>query len=71
MSIRREVNLFDWFKKKKEPEFNFSTIGTDMHSHIIPGIDDGARNLQDALVLARRFMDMGFNKLIVITNYFI
>lgn len=66
--------MFDWFKRKKEPEFNFSTIGTDMHSHIIPGIDDGAKNLQSALVLARHFRDMGFNKLIatphIMADYF-
>jgi len=66
--------LFDWFKKKKELDFNFSTIRTDMHSHVIPGIDDGAKNLQDALVLARQFRDLGFNKLIatphIMADYF-
>ncbi|MEE1947223.1 CpsB/CapC family capsule biosynthesis tyrosine phosphatase [Pedobacter sp. KR3-3] len=52
------------FKKKKEPEFNFSTIGTDMHSHIIPGIDDGAKNINDSLALAKRFKALGFKKLV-------
>ncbi|MDQ7947708.1 MAG: CpsB/CapC family capsule biosynthesis tyrosine phosphatase [Pedobacter sp.] len=66
--------MFDWLKKKKEPEFNFSTIGTDMHSHILPGIDDGARNLESSLALARRFRDLGFKQLIatphIMADYF-
>jgi protein-tyrosine phosphatase len=66
--------LFDWLKRKKEPEFNFSTIGTDMHSHILPGIDDGAKTLESSLLLARRFQDLGFKKLIatphIMADYF-
>ncbi|PWS27343.1 capsular biosynthesis protein [Pedobacter yonginense] len=57
--------MFGLFKKKKIlPEFNFSTIGTDMHSHILPGIDDGAQSLNDALLLAKKFQALGFKKLI-------
>lgn len=66
--------MFDWLKKKKEPEFNFSTIGIDMHSHILPGIDDGAKNLENSLILARRFQELGFRKLIatphIMADYF-
>lgn len=56
--------MFGLFKKKKEPEFNFAAIGTDMHSHIIPGIDDGAKNINDSLALAKRFKALGFKKLV-------
>lgn len=35
-----------------------------MHSHLIPGIDDGARTLEDALGLVRKMHAMGFTKLI-------
>lgn len=66
--------MFNWLKKKKEPEFNFSAIATDMHSHIIPGIDDGAKNLDNSLVLAKRFQNLGFKKLIatphIMADYF-
>ena len=66
--------MFNWFKKKKAPEFNFSAIGTDMHSHIIPGIDDGAKTLENSLSLARRFQELGFKKLIatphIMADYF-
>jgi len=66
--------LFDWLKKKKEPAFNFASIGTDMHSHILPGIDDGAKNLSDSLLLAARFKELGYKKLIatphIMADYF-
>ena len=66
--------MFDWLKKKKAPELNFSTIGTDMHSHIIPGIDDGAKNLESSLLLATRFQELGYKKLIatphIMADYF-
>ncbi|RZK42196.1 MAG: capsular biosynthesis protein [Pedobacter sp.] len=67
--------MFGLFKKKRqEPEINFSVLGTDMHSHIIPGIDDGARTVEDSIALARRFKSLGYNKLIgtphVMADYF-
>lgn len=31
----------------------------DVHTHILPGIDDGARTLEDALEMARRFVGEG------------
>lgn len=67
--------MFGLFKKKKvKRNFDFSTIGTDMHSHIIPGIDDGAQSLKDSLLLAQKFKSLGFKKLIatphIMADYF-
>jgi len=57
--------MFDLFKKKQvSPGFNYSGIVTDMHSHIIPGIDDGAQHLNDALLMAKKFVDLGYQKVI-------
>ncbi|KQB99702.1 tyrosine-protein phosphatase [Pedobacter sp. Hv1] len=66
--------MFGLFKKKKEPGFDFSAIGADMHSHILPGIDDGAKTLNDSLMLAKRFKSLGFRKLVatphIMADYF-
>ena len=67
--------MFGLFKKRKiVPEFNFSNIGTDMHSHIIPGIDDGAQTINDSILLAKKFKSLGFKKLIatphIMADYF-
>lgn len=35
-----------------------------MHSHILPGIDDGAQHIQQSLTLARHFVELGYTKLI-------
>ena len=57
--------LFNLFKRrKKNPEINFLSLGVDMHSHLIPGIDDGAQNLEDSIVLIKKLADLGFKKLI-------
>lgn len=66
--------MFGLFSRKKEPSYNFSTIGTDMHSHILPGIDDGAKNIGDSILLAKRFKELGYKKLVatphVMADYF-
>jgi protein-tyrosine phosphatase len=39
--------MFGFFKRKKEvreSKFNYESIMVDMHSHVLPGIDDGATN---------------------------
>ncbi|WP_235527412.1 tyrosine-protein phosphatase [Pedobacter sp. Leaf41] len=45
-----------------------------MHSHIIPGIDDGAQTINDSILLAKKFKSLGFKKLIatphIMADYF-
>ncbi|MCK8502840.1 tyrosine-protein phosphatase [Myxococcus fulvus] len=33
----------------------------DLHCHLLPGVDDGARSLEDALEMARALVDLGFS----------
>lgn len=35
-----------------------------MHSHLIPGIDDGAKEIKEAVVLVRKLKELGYSKLI-------
>lgn len=53
-----------FFKNKDSGTLNFSEIGVDIHSHLIPGIDDGAKTLEDSLVLIQGLQDLGFSKII-------
>ena len=39
-------------------------LGADMHSHFIPGIDDGAKTIEDSLTLLRAMKDMGYKTII-------
>lgn len=51
------------FNSGKNPEKkpDFSALGIDFHSHLLPGIDDGAPNLETALELIRGLVDLGFH----------
>src|ERR1700752_2469743 len=58
--------MFNFFKKKESqinaPDYN--AIAVDMHSHVLPGIDDGAQDPQESIFLIRRMMEMGIRKII-------
>lgn len=43
---------------------DFSFLGTDMHSHFIAGIDDGAQTLGDSVSLIRGMQEMGFKNIV-------
>jgi tyrosine-protein phosphatase YwqE len=34
----------------------------DLHCHLLPGFDDGAQNLQTALMMARAAVDQGVGR---------
>jgi protein-tyrosine phosphatase len=54
-----------FFKKSEQPKtLDLSWLEVDMHSHLIPGIDDGAKSLQDSLDLIRRLAGYGLRKLV-------
>lgn len=36
----------------------------DLHSHILPGLDDGAQSLQDSLAMARMAVDSGIHAMV-------
>jgi len=59
--------MLKWFSKKKElgrELVNFSVLKTDIHSHFIPGIDDGSPDMQTTIVLIEKMKELGFEKII-------
>lgn len=59
--------MFGLFKKKeKQPVFtgNYSGLHTDMHSHLLPGIDDGAPDVDASIQLIKGMMELGYKKFI-------
>lgn len=59
-----------WKKMRFKPEepkvdpVDLSLVGVDMHSHLIPGIDDGAQNMEESIGLIRTLHELGYTKLI-------
>ncbi len=59
--------MLKWFSKKKEQELaalDFSLLKTDMHSHLIPGIDDGAPDLEASINMLKKLQQLGFQKVV-------
>ena len=59
--------MLKWFSKKKEEELeplDFSVLKTDIHSHFIPGIDDGSPDMETTLNLIKEMQKLGFSKVI-------
>lgn len=42
-----------------------ASLGADMHSHLLPGLDDGAETLAASLNLLRELRALGFRKLVM------
>jgi len=58
--------MFKFFSrsKPKAEKFDYAVLKTDMHSHLLPGIDDGARNIEASVELIRGMRELGYQKLI-------
>lgn len=50
-------------KKLSEP-LDISAIKVDMHSHLLPGIDDGVPDLQTSISIIKKLKEFGYQKII-------
>lgn len=48
--------------KRTTPDLSF--IGADMHSHLLPGLDDGLQTIEQTVSYIRQLQQMGYKKLI-------
>jgi len=57
--------LFSFFKKRPaDSSENLAGLVCDMHSHLIPGIDDGVKDIESSIRLIRGLIDLGYKKII-------
>jgi protein-tyrosine phosphatase len=56
--------MFFFNRSRKIPHRDFSAIAVDMHSHLIPGVDDGAKDVADSVQLISGLKELGFSDLI-------
>lgn len=57
--------MISFFKKKSQTLISdFAHLQVDIHSHLIPGIDDGADSMETSLALIQRLQALGYKKLI-------
>ena len=60
------MGWFDVFRSgpKITPPLDLTWLKVDMHSHLIPGIDDGSKSMEESLELVKRLADYGLKKII-------
>jgi tyrosine-protein phosphatase YwqE len=55
--------MFGLFKSSKvNPDLSF--IGVDMHSHLLPGLDDGLKTMEETVAYVKELHKLGYQKLI-------
>lgn len=63
--FRRKKKDDDAYKNLPLPQTtDWSVLGADMHSHFLPGIDDGAKTIEDTIQLLKAMYDMGYRRII-------
>lgn len=56
--------MLNWlFDNKKKEELDLSRIGIDIHSHIIPGIDDGVETIEESVAMAKKMQEFGYSRM--------
>ncbi|RYY36533.1 MAG: hypothetical protein EOP46_06045, partial [Sphingobacteriaceae bacterium] len=63
--------MFNFFKKSSSlSEVRFDWLGTDIHSHLLPGIDDGSPDIASSIQHITALKGLGFNKFICTPHIF-
>lgn len=62
--------MFSIFKKKSPLVTDLNWLGVDIHSHLLPGIDDGAKDIVESVSYIKRLEALGFTKLICTPHIF-
>jgi protein-tyrosine phosphatase len=55
--------MFSFFQRKNKVS-DIEWLGVDIHSHLLPGIDDGSKTMEQTLRYVHRLQELGFSKLI-------
>lgn len=66
--------IFGNKKDKLIAPADISILNIDVHSHLIPGIDDGSKTIEETLEMLSHFEDLGYTKVIttphVMSDYY-
>jgi protein-tyrosine phosphatase len=54
--------VFSFFSKRSESKS--ASLLADIHSHLLPGLDDGVNDFDEALTVVKRLRDLGYQKLV-------
>lgn len=58
------LSIFSIFKKKKDEPVTVNSLKVDIHSHLVPAIDDGIQSVEEGLEILRQMEALGYEKVI-------
>lgn len=61
--------MFNLFKKKQEARPIFAALGTDMHCHLVPQVDDGSKCIEESIECLQTLQAVGYNKVIITPHF--
>ena len=61
--------MFNLFKKSGTVTPDLSFIAVDMHSHLLPGIDDGLKEVEQSVEFIKQLSTLGLSKIDLYTAY--
>lgn len=56
--------MLNWFRKQKPVDASLSFPTVDIHSHLLPNLDDGVQSLEESEEIILNFQRLGYKKLI-------
>ncbi|MEN9638681.1 MAG: hypothetical protein RLZZ262_549 [Bacteroidota bacterium] len=69
--------MWNWFKRRSQsedrrqgPPVDLAMVGLDMHSHLLPGIDDGAEDMDRSIELILHLKELGYHSAITTPHIF-
>ncbi len=69
----KQTMMFHFFSKKRFL-VDYLENFVDIHNHILPGLDDGAQNLDDSLAILKGFGELGIRNFVatphIMQNYY-
>ena len=54
--------MFNWFRKNKDPRT--PSLQVDIHSHLLPGLDDGVSTLEESEEIIVNFIKLGYTHIV-------
>lgn len=61
--------MFSLFKRKHTPRPIFEALGTDMHCHLVPQVDDGSKCFEESVECLHTLKTVGFNKVFITPHF--
>ncbi|WP_255721370.1 tyrosine-protein phosphatase [Dyadobacter sp. CY261] len=57
--------MLNWlFSKTNNKDVTLDHIGIDIHSHMIPGVDDGVETVEESVAMASKMQSLGYKQVI-------